>query len=436
MRGLYLDCFSGISGDMLLGALVDLGVSPARLRAGLRALPLEGYTLSASRVTRGGLAGTKVDVEIGGARRQPRRGLREIRAIVGGSRLPAAVKSRALSAFEALVTAESRVHRIPEADVHLHEVGAVDAIVDVVGAMIGMEALGWPRVVCSPLHVGRGLVTMAHGTFPVPPPAVAELLKGKPCYATHVEGELVTPTGAALAVTLADAFGPLPSLRLETIGYGAGSREISGHPNLLRALYGDFLAEGAIRETVQVLETTIDDMNPQLYGHLMERLFAAGALEVFYTPIQMKKNRPGTLVTIIGPEARLERLSEVIFRETTTIGFRYLPMGRIELGRRVDRVATPYGPVRMKVSHYNGAVTQATPEYEDCRAAALKAGVPLKEVQQAAQHAYEHAAHAGEGRARRRVERTGRGRRRRSGRGRGDRRAVRGRRRSGRGRRR
>src|SRR5712691_6904032 len=241
---------------MVRGALVDLRVEPGHLRSRRRKLRVGGYTLSASRVNRSGLAGTKVNVEILPARQEERR-LKDIARIVERSGLSREVRRRSMEAFETLVEAEARVHRVQKDKVHLHEVGAIDAIVDVVGTMIGMETLGWPRVVCSPLHVGRGMVTMEHGTFPVPGPAVAELLKGKPCYATHVEGELVTPTGAALAVTLADAFGPLPSLRLETIGYGAGSREIGGHPNLLRALYGDFLAEGAIRETVQVLETTI-----------------------------------------------------------------------------------------------------------------------------------------------------------------------------------
>jgi hypothetical protein len=383
MRGLYLDCFSGISGDMFLGALVDLGVEPAYLRSQLKRLRVSGYTLSATRVTRSGLAGTKVDVRLASAR-QPERRLAEIRRIVTGSQLSPQVRRCAMDAFEILVEAEARVHRVAKNQVHLHEVGAVDAIVDIVGAMIGLEKLGWPRVVCSALHVGRGMVTMEHGTFPVPGPATVEILKGKPCYATHVEGELVTPTGAALAVTLAADFGPLPPMRVRAIGYGAGTKQFDNHPNLLRALYGDLLEEAVLRETVLVLETTIDDMNPQLYGHLMERLFAAGALEVFYTPIQMKKNRPGTMVTVICPEPKLEDVTSVIFRETTTIGFRYLPMGRIELARRIETVRTAHGPIRMKVSVYNGEVVQATPEYEDCRRAALKAGAPLKEVQRLA----------------------------------------------------
>jgi len=383
MRGLYLDCFSGISGDMLLGALVDLGVSIGHLRRELGKLPVRGFAISAKAAKRAHLAGTKVEVEVS-SRRQPERNLRTIRRIIEGSALSPRVRGTAVRVFERLVRAEARVHRIPADRVHLHEVGAVDAIVDITGAMIGLEALGWPRVVCSPLHVGRGMVTMEHGTFPVPPPAVAELLRGRPCYATHVEGELVTPTGAALAVTLASDFGPLPSMRLRKVGYGAGSRQFDGHPNLLRALYGDLLQDAALRETVTVIQTTIDDMNPQLYGHLMERLFDAGALEVFYTPIQMKKNRPGTMATVIVPEPRLEAVTQVIFRETTTIGFRYQPMGRIEMRRRFEVARTPYGPVRMKISYHDGEVMQATPEYEDCRALALKTGVPLKEVQRSA----------------------------------------------------
>ncbi|HET8945835.1 MAG TPA: nickel pincer cofactor biosynthesis protein LarC, partial [Candidatus Polarisedimenticolia bacterium] len=319
MRGLYLDGFSGVSGDMLLGAIVDLGVEVAHLRRELRKLPVKGWDIAARRVTRAHLGATKVDVAIGRTR-QPERNLREIRRIVEGSRLSAAVRGCAMKAFERLAKAEARVHRMPVDRVHLHEVGAVDAIVDVVGTMIGLEALGWPRVVCSPLQVGRGTVTMEHGTFPVPPPAVAELLRGRPVFATELEGEMVTPTGAAIVTSLATDFGPLPAMRLQKVGHGAGSREYPHHPNVLRALYGDLVDEAALRETVIVIQTTIDDMNPQIYGHLMERLFDAGALEVFYAPIQMKKNRPGTMATIICPQPKLEAVTEVIFRETTTIG--------------------------------------------------------------------------------------------------------------------
>src|SRR5207247_7240332 len=235
MRGLYFDCFSGISGGMVLGALVDLGVEPAYLRSRLGKLRVGGYTLSASRVKRSGLAGTKVNVEIAPARRKERR-LKDITRIVEGSGLSREVRRRSMDAFETLVQAEARVHRIQKDEVHLHEVGAVDAIVDVVGTMIAMEKLGWPRVVCSPLHVGRGTVTMEHGTFPVPGPATAEILKRPPTYATEVEGELVTPTGAALAATLAAEFRPLPPMRVTRIGYGAGTKQFDHPPNLLRAL--------------------------------------------------------------------------------------------------------------------------------------------------------------------------------------------------------
>jgi pyridinium-3,5-bisthiocarboxylic acid mononucleotide nickel chelatase len=422
MQALYLDCFSGISGDMLLGALVDLGVPLARLRAGLKRLPVAGYRIGAAPVRRGRLGGTRVRVEVAG--RQPRRTPDGIRRLIDRSGLPARVRQQALRAFEVLVAAEARVHRIPAARVHLHEVGAVDAIVDIVGAMIGLEALGWPRVVCSPLHVGSGMVRMEHGTFPIPGPATAEILRGRPTYATHVDGELVTPTGATLAVTLAESFGPLPSMRVRRIGYGAGSREIPDHPNLLRLLLGDLVDAAAVRETVLVVETTIDDLTPQIYGHLMDRLFDAGALEVFYTPIQMKKNRPGTKVTVILPEFRLEEISRVIFRETTTIGFRYLPMGRIELSRTMETVRTPYGPVRMKISYHNGEEVQATPEYEDCRTLSLRTGVALKEIQRAAWTARLDTRRAGRGAAgaRRTVRRVGR----RASRGTGHRRTGRG----------
>lgn len=382
MRGLYLDCFSGISGDMMLGALVDLGVPMAHMRERLGKLAVAGYRLSSRRVTRAHLTGTKFNVDV--QRKQPERGIDEITRILNRSRLSEKVRTRALEAFNVLVDAEARVHGVPRKRVHLHEVGAVDAIVDITGTMIGLEKLGWPRVVCSPLNVGWGMIEMAHGTFPIPGPATAELLKNCPCYATHVEGELVTPTGAALAVTLADDFGPMPPMRLRDVGYGAGSKEFPNHPNLLRAFLGDFVDRGAIQETVLVLETTIDDMNPQLYGHLMERLFAAGALEVFYTAIQMKKNRPGTMVKVICPAHLFEEVSSVIFCETTTIGFRYQPMGRIELDRRIETIRTPYGKVRVKVSMHNGRIVQATPEYEDCRTLSLNSGVALKDVQRAA----------------------------------------------------
>jgi len=397
---------------MFLGLAVDLGVPLTSLKRRLALLNLKEYSLASRRVLRSGLWGTQVEVRIPASahghresnshagfhahagkhgvhphvhpRGERHRGLREIRRIVESSRLPDRVRSRALGVFETLVHAEARVHRVPVQKVHLHEVGAVDAIVDIVGACICLEELGVDRVIVSPLPTGSGVIHCEHGIFPVPAPATVEILKGKPVYGGGWEGEMVTPTGAALVATLADEFGPLPPLRIDKVGYGAGTRNPPDHPNLLRGLLGELDEPVALLEKVTVIQTTIDDLNPQVYGYLMERLFAAGALEVFYTAIQMKKNRPGTLVTVIVPDDRFNAVGARIFRETTTIGFRYQRMDRVELGRELRRVKTRFGAIRVKVSLFQGAVVQATPEYEDCRAAALKADVPLREVQRVA----------------------------------------------------
>ena len=411
-RVLYLDCFSGISGDMFLGLSVDLGVPLASLKRQLSRLPLSGYSLTSRRVLRSGLWGTQVQVRIPSGRtqsdpdhsgtgfhahsgphrghphthirREHHRGLKEIRKIVSAARLSDGIKSRSMRVFETLVHAEARVHRVPPQQVHLHEVGAVDAIVDIVGACICLEELRVDRVIASPLPTGSGVIHCEHGTFPVPAPATMEILKGKPMFGGPFEGELVTPTGAALVATLADEFGPVPPLRVDKVGYGAGTRDPEDHPNLLRGFLGRLDEPAALLEKVLVIQTTIDDLNPQVYGYLMERLFAAGALEVFFTSIQMKKNRPGTLVTAIVPEDRFDAVGAEIFRESTTIGFRYQRMDRVELGRVIRKVKTRFGPIRIKVSLFQGSVVQATPEYEDCRAAALKAGVPLRDVQREA----------------------------------------------------
>jgi uncharacterized protein (TIGR00299 family) protein len=383
VRILYLDCFSGIAGDMLLGALLDLGASFKALEEQLARLPLRGYGISARKTTRQGIAATKLDVKIGPGHEH--RGWRAIKKIVEEAGYDEEVRGPALKVFRRLIEVEAGIHRVPIEKVHLHEVGAVDAIVDVVGSVLALrEILGDAgRLHVSPLRLGGGTVTMEHGTFPVPAPATAALLKGVPVLGGPVEGELVTPTGAALVATLAAEFGPLPPMTLTAVGYGAGSRQYDGHPNVLRALLGDAAPVAPVREEVLVVECTIDDMNPQGYGFLMERLFGAGALEVFYTPVQMKKNRPGTLVTVIAPQERFGEITEILFRESTTIGLRHTLAGRIELGREVVSVKTPFGRVRVKVSSLGGRTTQAQPEYEDCRRAALASGVPLKEVQAA-----------------------------------------------------
>lgn len=394
MRILYLDCASGVSGDMLLGALVDLGIELKQLKSRLALLPLRGYTLTSREVTRSWFGAQKVDVKVTG--RHGHRGLKEIRALIEASKLSPVIKETSMKIFRRIIQAEARIHRLPEQKVHLHEVGAVDAIVDIVGSVIGLDELvglgdrrAEGRIVCSPLNVGSGTVQMEHGLLPVPAPATAALLTRVPIYSAGPKGEMVTPTGAAIVSTLASSFGPPPAMMIDRIGYGAGSREYEGHPNVLRAMVGDeWPGVDAAEGDVLVIECTIDDMNPQAYGYLMERLFEAGAREVFYSPVQMKKNRPGVLVTVISPIGLLQTLAQILFAETTTIGLRYRPAGRIELARDTTTVTTRFGKVRLKVSSMNGRVTQVQPEYDDCRRLAARRKVPLKEVQSAALIAY------------------------------------------------
>jgi uncharacterized protein (TIGR00299 family) protein len=400
VRILYLDCFSGIAGDMLLGALLDLGLDASILKQKLKSLPLKGYTLHTRAVLRQGISGTKFDVRI--AKGHHHRGWKEIQQILNGADLDGDVREKALQIFKRLITAEARIHRVPMQKVHLHEVGAVDAIVDIVGAVIGLKELlgSQGRLWVSPLHLGKGRVKIAHGTFPIPAPATAELLKGIPVQAGPVEGELVTPTGAAIVSTLAAGFGPMPPMKMEAIGYGAGTRQYEDHPNMLRAVLGDTVGsarstkkaagnqDGSEAGEVLVVQCNIDDMNPQGYGHLMDQLFDAGALEVYYAPVQMKKNRPGTLVTLICHAKHFTPLTGVLFRESTTIGLRHYTAGRVELSRDVVSVKTSMGMVRVKVSSLQGSPVQAQPEYEDCRKIAKAKGIPLKEVTFAAMAAY------------------------------------------------
>jgi pyridinium-3,5-bisthiocarboxylic acid mononucleotide nickel chelatase len=389
---LYLDCASGISGDMLLGALVDLGLDLKLLRSKLARLGLPGWSIASRQVEREHFGARKVDVKVRG--RQQHRGLKEITRIITASGLEDPVKDASMRIFRRIIQVEAGIHRISQEKVHLHEVGAVDAIVDIVGAVVGLaELLGSGpeagRLVCSPLNVGHGTVEMEHGLLPVPAPATAALLKGIPTYAGGPPAEMVTPTGAAIVATLASAFGPPPPMVVDRIGYGAGTRQLHGHPNVLRAMLGDSYGEGAAAPApVTVIECTIDDMNPQGYGYLMERLFEAGAREVFYTPVLMKKGRPGILVTVVAPAGLLNDLARILFEETTTIGLRHRAADRIELEREVIVVATRFGKVRVKVSSMGGRPLQAQPEYEDCRRIAARRKVPLKEVQAAAQTAF------------------------------------------------
>jgi pyridinium-3,5-bisthiocarboxylic acid mononucleotide nickel chelatase len=296
-------------------------------------------------------------------------------------------RDRAKQLFQRLAEAEAAIHQMPVEQVHLHEVGALDSIIDIVGAVFALEWAGADRIVCSPLNVGGGMVNSAHGRFPVPAPATVRLLGNAPVYSGPVQHELVTPTGALIATSYAAAFGPIPAMSIDRVGYGAGDRDTPDTPNVLRVLIGRF-AERPAGDRVVVIECEIDDMNPQLFGAAMERLYAAGALEVFYVPVQMKKNRPGTLLTVIAPPERRQPIADVVFTETTTIGLRYSEVERECLAREIVTVSTPLGPVRFKLASRNGRVVNAVPEYEDCLALATANRLPVKEVQAIAVQAY------------------------------------------------
>jgi pyridinium-3,5-bisthiocarboxylic acid mononucleotide nickel chelatase len=434
MRIAYLDCFSGISGDMFLGALVDAGVPPRLLEETVAVLRV-GARLQISRVVRGNISSTKVDVYVGDEKDMPReqywakrsatrtpsvdqhshehshshghghehpvaeeaaldhpehsRGLDEVREIIDKANVSGKAKVSAIQIFEALGAAEAKIHNIPLEKVHFHEVGAVDALVDIVCAAVGAQALGVDEIVCSRLNVGGGTVQCAHGTFPVPAPATVELLKGVPVYSSGLDAELVTPTGAAIVKTLAARFASFPEMTIEKTGYGAGSREFAGCPNVLRLTLGEAApAAKPVCETVTVLEANLDDLNPQVFGYVLDRLFEEGALDAFAVPIQMKKNRPGTLLTVLCGAQRAAKLTEIIFQETTTLGVRRREEARQCLARRWENVRTQWGEVRIKIASMNGSVTNFSPEYEDCRKIATEQHVPLKWVMQEATRLY------------------------------------------------
>lgn len=383
MKIAHFDCFSGISGNMVLGALLDAGLALDRLRTELARLPLPGYTLTAQATRRGGLRGTYVEVQVSDHAHE--RHLHDIERIVEGSNLPQEIKSRGASIFHRLAEAEAQVHGIAVDEVHFHEVGAVDAIVDVMGTVIGLWLLDVEKVYASPVHVGRGTVECAHGTLPVPAPATMELLRGVPTYGRDVEAELVTPTGAAILTALTESFGAAPPMTVHQIGYGAGSRELP-HPNLLRVSIGqvDEKVTGYEEDTVTVIKTNIDDMNPQWYEHVTARLFEAGALDVFLTPIQMKQGRPGAQLSVLVAEERVSSVLPILFAETTTIGVRLHRARRYKLCREIITVETRYGPIDVKVARHGERVMNVAPEHRDCRRAAQEHGVPLKEVHRAA----------------------------------------------------
>lgn len=452
MRIAYLDCFSGMSGDMFLGALVDVGVRARLFEETIAALNV-GARLDISRVNRSGITATKVDVYVNGEKELPReqywgqaahkhehsrghehhhshdrepvplrehnfsrvqavedvpadtragvpaphehnhhhgRGLNEIREIIRISAINESAKNTAIKIFEALGAGEAKIHNSSIEEVHFHEVGAVDAMVDIVCAAVGAEALAVDEIVCSPLNVGGGTVKCAHGTFPVPAPATLELLQNAPVYSSGIDVELVTPTGAAIVRTLATRFGSFPAMKVQKIGYGAGTRDISGHANVVRVSIGESqseLATNASQEIITVLEANLDDLNPQVFGYVMDRLLQEGALDVFGIPLQMKKNRPGMLLTVLARTQDAPKLTEIIFSETTTLGVRRRDESRQALARKWITVTTKWGDVRLKIASMNGTVTNYAPEYDDCRRIAAEHRVPLKDVmQEAVQH--------------------------------------------------
>jgi len=389
MQIAYFDCFAGASGDMILGALVDAGLDPDALKAQLAKLHLTHYDLQVQAVLKKGIGGSQVLVAVDqDHHHHHQRHLSDIREIIEKSDLTPSVQQKSIQIFTRLAEAEAKVHRTNIENIHFHEVGAVDAIIDVVGAVAGLELLNIEAVFCSPLHVGTGTVECAHGTLPVPAPATAELIKGFPVYSTGVAGELLTPTGAAILTTLASDFGPMPAMKFGTIGYGAGTSEPS-IPNLLRMVIGEAAQDVAEYDMEQaaVIETNIDDMTPQIYDYLIQRLLQSGVLDVFLTRVQMKKNRPGTLVTVICPPDMVGEVSDLLMRETTTIGLRWRIDNRIKAQRVIKEIRTTYGTVRIKVARAGDRIINIAPEYEDCKRLAIKRNIPLKDVMAAAQSA-------------------------------------------------
>jgi pyridinium-3,5-bisthiocarboxylic acid mononucleotide nickel chelatase len=433
---LYFDCFSGASGDMILGALIDAGVKLDDVRAALGSLAIAPDTVWTEPVIRAGIRATKFNVrgevapadshhhddhderEHAHAATEPHRHasgeshrhaseshrhesgshrhasgshrhrtLTEIFDLIDRSALTGAAKDRTKHLFTLLGEAEAAIHCTPLERVHLHEVGALDSIIDIAGTVFALEQLGVDRIFSSALNVGGGTIHSAHGRYPVPAPATIRLLKGAPVYSGTEQVELVTPTGALLIAGYASEFGPIPAMRVNRVGYGAGTRDFSDSPNVLRVLIGE-LDAAAPSQSVVVIEAEIDDMNPQIFGVLMDRLLAEGALDVFYTSIQMKKNRPGTLLTVIGSPRHRDRLTATIFRETTTIGVRYREMARECLDREIVTVETAVGSVRVKVARRGGEILNVSPEFEDCVRLATEHGRPVKEIQALASLAY------------------------------------------------
>lgn len=382
----YFECFSGASGNMILGALLDAGLSQDVLEAELSKLPVKGFKLVVQKVKRQGIAATHVTVET--EETHAHRHLHHITDILERSTLDQRIKDDSRRIFTRLAEAEAKIHNTTVEHIHFHEVGALDAIVDIVGAVIGLRTLGIETMYVSPLSLGTGFTTCAHGKIPIPAPATVELLQGKPVRPSDIEAELVTPTGAAILSTLGNFFGTPPAMTIEITGYGAGTRELP-IPNVLRLFIAQAAegADGYDHDTVAVIDANLDDMNPEFYGYIFDRAFTAGALDVYTTPVMMKKNRPGTLLTVVAPIEQKQALIDLLLKETTTIGVRWQEQQRTKAQRAIQTVETPYGPVRVKISRRGSAIINIAPEYEDCKQLAEKQPeTPLKQIYQTALH--------------------------------------------------
>jgi uncharacterized protein (TIGR00299 family) protein len=372
---IYFDCFSGISGDMILGALLDLGIDPEVFLKELKKIPLEDYEIKIQRKKKGFLEGT--DVEIIFDDKKTHRHIKDLLDIVERSKLSKRVKDLSCETFIKIAKAESRVHNEPIEEVHFHEISGIDTIIDVVGSFLALELLNIDKVYSSPLPLGEGFIEISHGIIPVPAPATVELLKGIPVYSNGVRGELVTPTGAAIITTMTKDFGPMPLMRIERVGYGTGKRDFN-IPNLLRVFIGEKVKD-VKEEKNLVIDVNIDDMNPQIYGYIIEKLFEKGALDVTITPIYMKKGRPGVLLSILIEPWKENDITEILFKETTTIGYRKYYVDKIMMDREIKEVETIWGKVRVKISRY-GSFVKISPEYEDCKRIAEERKIPLRQV--------------------------------------------------------
>lgn len=394
MKTLYFDCFAGASGNMILGALVALGVGQDELIEQIRLLDIPDFEIEFSTRDKSGISAVHAEVKT--VDEKAHRHLHHIEKIINDSRLDEKIKERAVRIFTKLAEAEAKVHGIEIEKVHFHEVGAMDAIIDVVGACIGFEMLGIEKFVCSKIHVGSGFVQMAHGKFPVPPPAVVELLQNAPIYSTEVEGELITPTGAAIIATGCEEFGKIPDLKIIKTAYGAGTRNYEKFPNVLRLILGETdetnafsehqperkaKSQASIHERLVLLETNIDDLSPQISGFVMERAFQLGALDCWFTPIQMKKNRPATMISILCESVEQEVFNELLYTETSTLGVRIREIKRDCLPRETVPVETDYGAVDVKIAEFNGKIVNAKPEYDQISKIAVKSKVPLREIE-------------------------------------------------------